>query len=360
MQAEKRAVLERLEQAILRAQGIPFAVPDDTGFFSIDSELIQNVRRVMEDALEIMRQVMELYDEEKGSETPELAGEDEDDFLKEIGAAISSELAAQEVSNIAFAVRTQLMETHHALNNAAQGDQLWVVASHADTGLRRAGKGLITLENTIREYEGLEPIERTWSQLEDSQEIRRLYGQFRRGINKLGRPETADQVQHALRSAANRISVLRDRKIYPMMRICDRLPIRRLQKRILDWLKAPESTDRHEQGRRLWSDLMSFSELLVQINHREELRGNDRRLIQEWLDRYFPSGTLSEEVPGRPAQPEHLKELEALLGRSDELDELIYNPTGCTLEALKVPMSRIYQELNRPYEPVEEPLTSLM
>ena len=360
MSPEKQTVLVELDEVIRRAQGLPFVVPDDTGFFAVDSSMILGVRDIIEAALAIMRQAQELYDEEKSSDSSEpilSPGIREDDFLREIGAAISSELAAQEVSNIAFAVRAQLMETYSALVNASRGDQLWVVASYADTGLRRAGKGLITLESAIREYEGLDPVERTWSRLQDSLEIRRLYSQFRRGVAKLGRPEGAEQLHTALRSAATRIAILRDRKIYPLMRISDRLPIRRLQKRILEWLKTGGGTEHEESGRRLWSDLLSFAELLVQVNHREELRDNDRRVIQEWLERHFADG--DDKMPPRPAAPEHLADLESLIGRSDHLDEMLLSPSDCTLESLRIPLRHMFQELNRPYEAVETPLTSL-
>lgn len=363
MSPEKQTVLVELDEVIRRAQNLPLVVPDDTGFFTVDSSMILGVRDIIEAALALMRQAQELYDEEKGDAAePALAqGLREDDFLREIGAAISSELAAQEVSNIAFAVRAQLMETYSALVNASRGDQLWIVASHADTGLRRAGKGLITLESAIREYEGAEPVERTWSRLQDSLEIRRLYSQFRRGITKVGRPQGLDELHAALRGAATRIAILRDRKIYPLMRISDRLPIRRLQKRILEWLRAAQagaSPDHEEEGRRLWSDLLSFAELLVQVNHREELRDNDRRVIQEWLDRHFPAGD-GDAVPPRPAAPEDMADLESLIGRSDPLDQLLLSPSDSTLESLRIPLQQIFQELNRPYEPVEAPLTSL-
>ncbi len=379
------ALLQSIEETVRRAQALEFVVPDDTGFFSVQSSLIHQVQDIIEEALSLMRRVMDHYDEADSSDsTPQLLvdvdGADEEDFLREIGAAISIELAAQEVSNIAFAVRAQLLESFHALNGALDSDQIWVVASHADTGLRRAGKGLITLEHTIREYEGLEPVERTWSKLHDSLEIRRLYCQFRRGISHLGAPETPEELNSGLRKAAHRIAILRDRSIYPLMRISDRIPIRRLQKRILGWLENHQAADRDEQGRRLWSDLQSFSELLVQVNHREELREHDRRVVREWLESHFPedlSGELinpltpdltpAEAPPLDPQDPtmprlagvEELAELESLLGCSEELDDLLLRPGQHSLEDLRGPLQRIFRKLNRPFEAPENPLVDL-
>ena len=379
------ALLKSIEETIYRAQALEFVVPDDTGFFSVQSHLVQQVQEIIVDSLDLMRQVMDHYDETDSSDsTPNLlAGVDaagEEDLLREIGAAISIELAAQEVSNIAFAVRAQLMETFEALCGAQKGDQIWVVASHADTGLRRAGKGLITLENTIREYESLEPVERTWSKLHDSLEIRRLYCQFRRGISRQGPPEGLDDLSSGLRSAAHRIAILRDRSIYPLMRISDRIPIRRLQKRILAWLESDPSPDREEQGRQLWSDLQSFAELLIQVNHREELREHDRQVIRDWLDTHFGAetsdgleglisseNTVEIEEPAddeardgyRLAGVQDLAQLEPLLGCSEELDDLLLQPGQRYLEDLRKPLRRIFSNLNHPFEATEEPISSL-
>lgn len=357
---EKIALVERLAEAVERAKSMVFVIPDDSGFFATNENLIDALRDMIEHALGLMAEVRDLYDEEQGSAGLETgifvsAGE-EDDFLREIGAAISSELAAQEVSNIAFAVRAQLVESHLALRGAIANGNIWTIASEADTGLRRAGKGLITLEHTIREYEGLEPVERTWSPLEDSQEIRRLYGQFRRGILRPDPPADAEDLGQALRGALRRISALRNREIYSRMRICDRVPIRRLQQRIHDWTLLPAGPASHEQGLQLWGDLTSFAELLVQINFREELRAHDHRVIQEWLTLYFPEGEASIEDPPRTAQAESRDRLDSLSGRCDELDLLLLAPQPCTLEDLRVPLERMHRELNRPFQPMEQPI----
>ena len=367
----RTVLLEHLAEAIGRAKALVFVVPDDTGFFTLHGRLVQQVQEVIQEALDLMQRVMDFYEQESGADISSTTDEDrqgEDGFLREIGAAISSELAAQEVSNIAFAVRAQLVETYSALRSALGGDQVWLIASQADTGLRRAGKGLITLEATIREYEGLEPVEHSWSRLHDSLEIRKLYCQFRRGILHQGRPQDLDSLTTNMRKAAHRIAILRDRRIYPLMRISDRLPIRRLQKRILNWLNQEPATNRYEEGRQLWSDLMSFAELLIQINHREELREHDRQVVKDWLDAYFPQSSASEAaaeihnppIEDRPAEPFHIAELEPLIGCYEALDDLLLQPNRPTLEALRQLVQDIFQRMNRPFESVDESLRSLV
>lgn len=351
----KQALLDRMEALIGELQEVTFVVPDESGYFSIEDELVQKVRILLERTLDLARDVTDLYDAEEPDEDTTVLVEStggEEDVLKEIGAAISSELASQEVANMAFVARTQLTENYDALCTAMDHGFIWVVASNADTGLRRAGKALLTLETTIREYERLPPKERRWTDLKDSLEIRRVYGQFRRFVLRAADDPRGEVLERHLRSASHRIALLRDLKIYPFLRIYDRVPIRKLQKRILGWLERDESLEAKEKaGRELWSDLVSFAELLAQINQREELREHDRRTLRRVHQLLFESRRTPKEL-----LPGHLEDLETLLGRDAELDRIILDPKSHRPEELKAPIERILAELEQPYTPSHDAL----
>ncbi len=353
MRKDKTAYLERVQAQIEKAEGINFLVPDDTGFFSLDDDLIPRVRGLMSETLDLTRELGDLYDAESLEAPLEDAGA-EDDFLREIGAAISSELATRELSNLAFVVRAQIMETHEALVGALAGRHIWAVVSHADTGLRRVSRGLLTLETAIREYEGLAPAERRWSDLKDSLETRRLYGQFRRAVLRSEHNPAEDQTAR-LRAAVNRIAILRDLKIYPFLRIDDRVAIRRLQKRILAWLERADGAAKDEEGRQLWSDLVSFAELLGQVNNREDLREHDRKTVSRLHRVLFEA----RQGPTR-ILPSHLADLELLLGRDEDLDRITLSPHQFAVEDLREPLERVQAQLNRSFAPIEESLTSLL
>ena len=350
--AGKSQLLDRLDRLVEDALDVTFVVPDDTGFFSIEDEALRRVQELVEATLVLLRDLTDAYDEESHEAALDGDGR-EDDFLREIGAAISSELAAREVSNLAFATRTQLKVNRDALVTAIEDRNIWVVASHADTGLRRVCKGLITIEAAVREYEGLEPTDRLWSDIKDSLETRRLYGQFRRAMQRRAEPENLEDVTDHLRQAARRIAILRDRKIYPFLRVYDRVPIRRLQKRIEAWLEQADGPRRKEQdGRHLLSDLCSFAELLKQINNREDLREHDRRTVMRLHRIFFES-----KRPPVELEPSHLGDLELLLGRDDELDQVVLDPARRGVEALREPLHRLLGQLNRPFERIEEALS---
>lgn len=340
---KSRELLERVCALIDYSGTIEFMVPQDSGWFSIESELIDRIRKLITDTADLARRIMDFYEEEEEPEPEELESEiDSDDTaaLIRIGERISAELASREIADLAFVCRGQLLEILEAFDSAIERQEIWLVASNADTGLRRAMKGLITLEAAIREAEGLAPVDRYWFDLGDSLEIRRLYGQFRRLILRR-QPQNPAELKMHLKSAATRIAILRDMKIYPLLRIDDRREIRNLQKRILAWL-AGEGDASEDAGRRLWSDLVSFARLLVQVNNREELREHDRRVVAQLYHRLF----IVAEPPER-LTPDLLEDLETLLGRDDELDQIILEITQHPIEDLRAPLVRLRKDLGQ-------------
>lgn len=351
----KQELLDRVGELFAQTQGVDFVIPDDTGYFSIEDDLVKQVRSVIRQTSDLLREIMDCYDAEAG-EGPagEISAHDDESFLKEIGAQISSQLAVEEVSGLAFVSRGQLLDMLTALDQAIQARQIWKVASYADTGLRRSGRALIAIESAMRECEGL-PVEyRQWQNLDDSLEVRRVYGGFRRAVLRGGEGTEeveleAEALRERMEAAAEAIAALRDLEIYPYLRIDDRLQIRRLQKRILGWLEeASRATDggqSAEAGVQLWSDLVSFARLLAQINHRQELREHDRLTVGGLLRKFFGKSATPEKLV-----PSILALLEPLLGREDELDAIILNPDEHTGEDLRAPLERLRKELGQPFE----------
>ncbi|MEM7585561.1 MAG: hypothetical protein AAF560_19380 [Acidobacteriota bacterium] len=337
---DKHELLGRIRAQIEKSLGVAFIVPEDTGYFSIDDHMVGQVRELMKETIELLRDLTDYYDAESAAhgEKDETAAAD-GDFLREIGAQISSELAAREVSSLAFVARGQLLEMQDNLTGALENRQVWGVASYADSGLRHVGKALIAAESAVCEYEGLPASDRRWVDLADSLEIRRLYAQFRRAILRSGDPETVDQLTQHLRGASTRIAILRDLEIYPFLRIDDRRTIKQLQRRIESWLKQEQGTS-EESGFRLWEDLVSFARLLIKINDREELREHDRQVVSTVHRMLFS--------PQRPAEQltaGHRKELERLLGRDDELDQIILNVDEHHVEDLRGPIEKMVRQL---------------
>lgn len=345
---EKNEILGRVDRLIEQSQGTDFVIPEDTGFFSIEDDLVKDLRSLVRQTADLMLEVMECYDAEVDSAAADdISTADDEAFLKEIGAQIASQMAVEEVSGLAFVSRGQLLDMVAAIDGAIATRHVWDVASQLDTGLRRAGRALVAIESAIRECEGLLVRYRQWQNLDDSLEVRRLYGEFRRSILSCGGGDpdaipAGEDLAAALEHAAASIAKLRSLEIYPYLRIYDRLQIRRFQKRIGEWFASGGVT---EDGSGLWGDLVSFARLLSQVNYRQEIREHDRLAVNGIYRRFYQKGD-----PPRRLGPQSLALLEPLLGREDELDRIILEPDRYTGDDLRGPLERLRQELGLPFE----------
>lgn len=343
-------LLERVTELIEKTQRVQFVIPEDTGRFSLENDLIGKVGEALDATTELLRDALDYYDAlSAGAVAAEAPS---DDGLEEIGAQIASELAAQEISGLAFVARSQLLDVREQLQRAVASRSIWKMASQADSALRRTIRALLAVESAIREYEALPPKNHQWKNLEDSLEIRRLYSQFRRAILMGGEPGE-DDLKVRLRGAGHRIAILRDLKIYPFLRIDDRLQIRQLQKRIAGWLVGEGETG-DEAGRRLWEDLLAFARLLGEINHRQELREHDRRVVAELCHALFDGGATPREIPHRER-----KRLQTLFGRDDELDEWILESQDAKPQQLKVILERLRRQFEQPFKTALNPISPL-
>lgn len=341
----KQVLMDRASALLDLARDTDFVIPDDTGYFSIEDNLVRQVRSLVRETADLMRDVMDCYDAEAASHVPdETAAAGDEDFLREIGAQISAQMAVEEVSGLAFVSRGQLLDTLKALDHALAARELWTVASHVDAGLRRAGRALVAIESAIRECEGLPAVYRTWQNVDDSLEVRRIYSEFRRAVlsGDDDRELDGDELTERLHDAARHIAELRRRDIYPYLRIDDRLQIRRLQKRIHGWIDGDADA---AAGARLWSDLVAFARLLAQVNHRQEVREHDRLAVNGFYRRFFEQG----EVPER-LTADQLSWLEPLLGLDDELDRILLGPESHRGADLRSPLERLRREIGRPFE----------
>ena len=136
-----------------------------------------------------------------------------------------------------------------------------------------------------------------------------------------------------------RIVAFRELSVYPLLRVEDRVTLRRLLKRILDWLNSADQVP--AAGERLWQDLAAFAELLVQVSHRQELQDHDLELINRAHRTLFPYGQPTPDIP------EALRsELQTLLGLDTELDALIVGSDSDPV-SWKPTLQRLRQQLGR-------------
>ena len=325
---------ERLNQLIAQVEGADVRVPEDSALISLAADLVPKVTHLLRQGIDLLVEIEGFYGPAQGS-----MQNDDPDSLSQIGLQISAEFAARDLNDMAFFARSDLKNALEVLITAAthKSNQM-TLASHCEGGLRRLRKALISVESAIYEFEGDTSPERHWFDVEVSLQIRKLYWNLRR--ETAARSNATDKpLEVRLRAVLYRILAFRELSVYPFLRVDDRVNLRRLLKRILDWLNSDERDD--AIARRLWQDLSSFAEILVQVSHRQELRDHDLKLIARAYRTLFPFGARRRTVPD-----DLLAELQTLLGLDEELDRLITDRSTRSVEAWRKPLKRLQASLS--------------
>lgn len=338
-------LIKRVATQIDQALGIEFNVPNDTGHIDLDADIASRIDALVEEAASTLEMIEERFAEEGEGEDDSGSDSGEVSVLRAIGAEISSALAQQELADLAFVGRHQLIDIRKRIAAARESKATWKILAHCETALRRVLKALVATESTLREYAGLPPIPRDWESLDDALEIRQLYGQFRRAVTRRGEPKP-EKLTEELARITRRIAILRDLTIYPYLRIGDRREIRRCQKRIEAWLREDDGSDEHrERGHRLWQDVVAFAKLLAQVSNREALAEHDRNVIANAIRVVSRRGADDEPLP-----EDVFEDLQTVIGRDDELDALLLNPHAAPSAADWRPaLTRLLGELEQPY-----------
>lgn len=329
-----RQLADRFDHLLGRIEQAEVRVPEDSALISLAADLVPNVTRLLREGIELLCSVEDHYDADRGGAA------DEADSLSDIGLQISAEFAMRDLNNVAFFARSDLRSALDKLvTSATQRGATMVLASHCESGMRRIRKALISVESAIYEFEGLKAPKRRWFDVEVSLQIRKLYWNLRRETR--GKNVDANKpLEDRLRAVLYRIVAFRELSVYPLLRVEDRVTLRRLLKRMLDWLN---SSDRPQQeARRLWEDLEGFAGLLVQVSHRQELREHDLAQLGRLLGGLFPGGRAATSVS------DSLFDMaETLLGLDEELDELILAKDSAAVEAWRAPLERLRKSLAR-------------
>jgi hypothetical protein len=186
------------------------------------------------------------------------------------------------------------------------------VLSVCGSSLRRLRKALAGLELQLARSLGQRCAIDGESTLRDSLEIRKAYSILRKTAEAGGPPSEAE-VQARLRAFELRVQLLSEKDIYLRLRLDDRLQLSSLRQRLQAALSGPHDP---VAALRLWQDAVGFTQLLAQVNLRQELRDHDATIVDAALKELRQS---DEPI----ASSTFTASLRPLLGLSDELDELL-------------------------------------
>lgn len=241
----------------------------------------------------------------------------------------SAHAPAQKVADVAFMTIVELRQRLSPIE-APLGDDSWERVGACAAAIRCITMSLAALDTALCAAERLPPVIELGAELETSLKIRRLYRKLWRLVASSGEVGPAE-VRAKLRSAGTLLAMVVGRNEYPRLRGNDRLQMRSLQRRILEWMVQPAGEPR--VGVRIWEDFAGFARMLRQVSLRQELVQHDQETLFE-LER-----ALLALPPHGAAPPELVAKLKRLEGLDDELDGLVENAAP--------PAARVLRELER-------------
>lgn len=282
------------------------------------------VARASEELLRIIEHFEEL-ETRRRSTLPPIALSS---LMASIDEAIEVDEGTERIVSIAFLGRIAIRERGAMLWNATGSDR-WEIVDLAGSTLREISKVGVALDLAISEYMGWD-VERTLfvSEVEHAIETRRAYRVLQLDVTG-DDPPTHENIVARTRRAAASLAKLVGRPTYPHFRTRDRFEIRKMQGRIAEYLSlaarsAVDSDALARDGIRLHRDLTNLVELMMQVNHRVELRGYDATIASDVVDALARGESVGNAV----------SHLQNLLGRSPMLDAVLSDSVQPTRDEL--------------------------
>lgn len=291
----------------------------------------------LQSAIDLLDQVIEVFDEAgpRGDVDPDEWGSG---FDRGVDALVGQSTSTSDIADLAFMARFELrrkVEVIVGLELEPSSD-VWELLPTFESARRRVRKSLTAVATVLCRDAGIEPVLSFASALSGSLETRRVYACLRRSIRE-DTPPVDDEVRIRLRGIGTQIAMLVGRPIYPDLRILDRVEVRRLQARILAWLRGDPASPAHlREGHRLWEDLVGFGRALTQVNRRHEILEHDAQLVE--LAHGMLCGESEETVVPDPL----LERLMHLLGADDEIDALL-DERSCDVTRWRPPLCRLHR-----------------
>jgi hypothetical protein len=209
------------------------------------------------------------------SEAAQLLASSEEQF--DDGDAADVETPAQGIVDIAAMAAIVLAEKRRLLPFPGDDIDRWELIERCDRAQRAAVRSLTALENALADFAGAERRLLLDDELAKGLRVRQQYEVFRLAVHDFVGDESKTLLQR-VRSAGTAMAMLIGRDEYPLMRAGDRILLRKLHQRVLDWVASGERNEC--EALHLCSELLSITELLMTISCRAELIEHDRTTLR--------------------------------------------------------------------------------
>ncbi len=314
------ALISALRELVRIAVALEVAKPDQAEWRTVGVTLAPKVRRILEGGRDVFSRFLEIFDE---------GAEGEADGVEALFRA--------KVADQCFVARLELSHWIESFREIDEVEDPWMLIARCNQGLGTFIKAATALEEVVCRHDGTDPELGALSDTELCINLRRAYTRFRQAIGQDGEPLTGDLARR-VQEAVDAIARLLGGALLTAIRISDRCQLMNMHERAHNWLLAGQLADPKE-GQHIWQDMLALSELMMQVNRRQELVEHDRELVGELLVRL--SATEPEALP---AVTWH-SELSRLFGRAPDLDAIIDEPATTDTGTLFAILSRIGEEL---------------
>jgi len=318
---------ERMATVVARARLIDIRQFETASEIEIARGLIPQVLDVLDMAVTLLETLGQDYETSESSDegpvldlAPEVAlGSPYQPFEFAVDTAVQRASArppqGRRVADVAFIGLLELRQRRERLVRCSVARGVFSELVECDSALRRIRKAVSAADAALARLENRPPTLDFASERQMSLRVRRCYARLRRNLRIGGDEPQPAELHGVLRRIGTEFAILVGRDEYPDLRVGDRLQLRSLQTRILQWLGS--STPDMTAGVGIWRDVAAFVEMLTLVNRRQELVAHDRQVID----------SLAIEIDGQaPTQvlaAESLERLGALEGLDPALDDLI-------------------------------------
>lgn len=332
-------VREKLVRAAEMAVGVELQGYEQSRLEQVGESLCGRLMAATDHAVDAASETLQYYEDRQINSVrkPAAAGsniqgdaDDMDDMPRNsmrvyqtIDSLSSGGADCQQVIDLAWIGRLTLRNKRFMLEEARALSDLWLVLSHCWSAKRMVVKTTTAIERAASNVEGVPSrlIHLYATETDKGLRARRLYVRFKRHMQPEVPPQPSE-IRIRLRSSGVALAKVFGDEAYGDLRIQDRQMLTKIQNDILQWFReypGEVSSAGVRQGMRLWQEAAVFSQCLMMVNNRPELREHDKELAE------FLLGDI--EMRGFETvvhDPEWHRRIRLLQGRDDELDRLLH------------------------------------
>ncbi|MCB9755840.1 MAG: hypothetical protein H6713_38405 [Myxococcales bacterium] len=324
--APRTSVLRELDALFERARAVDTRRFESRDPDAIAREHIPEITALLADARATLCDVATRYD--GGGASIAGATAPGDDFSVHVDTLMRGDDTGTRVADLAIIARMELAQRLECIRRLPANASTWDIIAVTSSVRRRVLKSVSAIQKAICEHERLDR-EIPWfrAERERSLEVRRAYATFRRRL-ELERPPSRDELYARLRLVGTALAMLIGDDVYEHLRVTDRQLLRRLQEKVIQRLRVDPSSDGRaatREGERVWQDIATAAELLMQVNRRAELREHDAATLRRLTEELRP---LS---PRARVTPELRARLSSLMGADPAIDGLLLAPADALI-----------------------------